>query len=505
MVSMVRRRRHDVVTRLGVLTGLALAVAAIVLVLGRGDDKPPSGVQVVPTPPRDGHYATVEDPFAWSAARENELVADAARGSSHALYERLPGGTLLSAARTSRWRPQVDRAAKMAHVNADLLEGLVLLESAGRPDAMAGGTEGAVGLTQILAETGQNLLGMRVDVAKSSLYTRRIAREQRRGRSDRVARLEAARRVVDERYDPAKALEATARYLVFAEGRLGREDLALAAYHMGVGNLESVVRLYADKPGEGPVASLVAHDHLTYPRLYFDSTPMRHTGAYRKLAAFGDDSRNYLWKLHAAAAIMRLYRHQPLKLVTMSALQTAKNSAEEVLHPSATTPHFADPKALKRAWDDKQIVVFPQKPAVTGLARDNSMGELAEKVGVPRGLYRGLRPEALAMALYIGAQTRELSGANPLIVTSTVRDETYQRLLVRRNREATQHYSLHTTGWAFDISRTYRSRAQALAFQFVLDRLQTLDAIAWVREPDAIHVTVSKDAKALLPLLDRLN
>jgi hypothetical protein len=108
------------------------------------------------------------------------------------------------------------------------------------------------------------------------------------------------------------------------------------------------------------------------------------------------------------------------------------------------------------------------------------------------------------MALYIGAQTRQLSGAGPLIVTSTVRDETYQRLLVRRNREATRNYSLHTTGWAFDISRTYRSRTQALAFQFVLDRLQTLDAIAWVREPDAIHVTVSKDAKALLPLLDRL-
>ena len=41
----------------------------------------------------------------------------------------------------------------------------------------------------------------------------------------------------------------TARYLLFAEGRLGREDLALAAYHMGVGNLEGVLRLYAGKPG----------------------------------------------------------------------------------------------------------------------------------------------------------------------------------------------------------------------------------------------------------------
>jgi len=38
----------------------------------------------------------------------------------------------------------------------------------------------------------------------------------------------------------------------------------------------------------------------------------------------------------------------------------------------------------------------------------------------------------------------------------------------------------------------------------VLDRLQVLDAIAWVREPDAIHVTAAPEGKALLPLLERV-
>ena len=91
-------------------------------------------------------------------------------------------------------------------------------------------------------------------------------------------------------------------------------------------------------------------------------------------------------------------------------------------------------------------------------------------------------------------------GDAPLTVTSTVRDEAYQRRLVSRNREATRNYSLHTTGWAFDLARRYRSKRQALAFQFVLDRLQTLDAIAWVREPGAIHVTAAPEGEALLPL-----
>ena len=98
-----------------------------------------------------------------------------------------------------------------------------------------------------------------------------------------------------------------------------------------------------------------------------------------------------------------------------------------------------------------------------------------------------------------------LSGQAPLIVTSTVRDGSYQTVLAARNPEATRRYSLHTTGWAFDVLREYRSRRQALAFQFVLDRLRALNAVAWVREPRAIHITVSRDAEALLPLLERVN
>jgi hypothetical protein len=82
-----------------------------------------------------------------------------------------------------------------------------------------------------------------------------------------------------------------------------------------------------------------------------------------------------------------------------------------------------------------------------------------------------------------------------------VRDERYQRLLLARNLEATPNYSLHTTGWAFDILRRYRSRKQALAFEFLLERLQSHDLIAWVRESAAIHVTVSADAQRLAAVL----
>jgi hypothetical protein len=85
-----------------------------------------------------------------------------------------------------------------------------------------------------------------------------------------------------------------------------------------------------------------------------------------------------------------------------------------------------------------------------------------------------------------------------------VRDRAYQRLLLRTNSEATHAYSLHTTGYSFDIERTYRSRRQAVAFQFMLDRLTALNLIAWAPEPRAIHVTVSSEAKQLEGALDDL-
>jgi hypothetical protein len=469
-----------------------LALTGVGGILGLGDPGP-GDVPTVPAPP-GGHAGSVPDPYAWDAGREDEFVRRAAAGTSHPLYRLSPGGVIASAARTARWRPQIEAAAKQAGVSADTLEGLVFLESAGREDAMTpGGIEGAVGLTQILAETGANLLHMHVDTRRSARDTRRIDRALRRGKETKAEKLREDRARTDERFDGAKSLQGTARYLKLARERFGREDMAFVSYHMGIGNLENVLTAFD------------GGDDVSYARVYFDSTPVRHPAAYRKLASFGDDSRNYLWKVYAAREIMRMYRDDRTALERLDALQAAKNSAEEVLHPSGSETRFADPADLREAWSRHDIRALPNTPRATGLQRDSTMGELAGRLREPAGLYHGLRPEALAMALYIGAQVRELSGgASPLVVTSTVRDETYQRLLVRRNREATRNYSLHTTGWAFDIGRHYRSGAQARAFQFVLDRLQVLGAIAWVREPDAIHITVARDAKSLLPLLDRL-
>jgi hypothetical protein len=471
-----------------------------VLLLHRSDTTP-KDVPIVPTPAGGG--ATVTDPFAWDPSRAAQFTQRAAAGNAHGLYTLSPGGAAATAARTARWRPQIDQAARAAGVSPDTLEGLVFLESAGRPDAMTPeGLSGAVGLMQILAETGRSLLGMHVDLKASAKLTARIDTERHRGHQAKVDALVKRRMQVDQRFDPQASLMAAARYLTLARKRFGREDLAFESYHMGMGNLESVLRAYTGDTAT-PTADLVANDQLSWVKVYFDSTPANHPAAWHKLFTFGDDSQNYYWKLLGAAQIMHLYRTDRGQLTRLAALQTDKASAEEVLHPADATPQFSGPGQLRTAWADGDIVALPDQPGRTGLAREPSMGQFAQQAGSQPALYHGLRPAALAMAYYIGAQVRSMSGVSPLTVTSTVRDQDYQRVLSSHDIEATHKYSLHTTGWAFDIGRVYVNNRQSLAFQSVLDRLQSLNVIAWVREPKAIHITVSSDAKVLLGLLKR--
>jgi hypothetical protein len=457
------------------LVVLGAALAAFALLSG-ADDAP----ELAP-------LEVADDPFAHEPDRDEEFAERAAAGHSHVIYEKSPDGVLATARRVEAYRPQVEAAAAEAGVDPDLIEAMVFLESAGRPEVMAStDVEGAVGLTQILAETAVNLLGMRVDVDESRRLTRKIMRADREGASARSQELRARRRRVDERFDPAKALAGTGRYLRTAMDEFGREDLAVASYHMGIGNLQSVLSAYGD-------------DDVSYTQVYFDATPDRHPQTYRLLTSLGDDSKTYLWRVLASVEVMRLYREDRAELARLDDLHSAKASAEEVLHPPGSTEIFESADDLEAAYAGGRLRPFPNQPARYGLRRDPRMGELAGRVDTERELLRGLRPEALALALYVAEAVRAIADSSAaLTVTSTVRTTPYQELLARRNPEATDAYSLHTTGFAFDVRRDYRSRAQAVAFQYMLDRLQSLNLIAWVREPGAIHITVSSEARELI-------
>jgi hypothetical protein len=348
------------------------------------------------------------------ALGRGQLEQRAGGGYAHVLYAKSPGGIEVSAARVARYRPLIEGATKGSGIDPDVVEAIVLLESAGRPDARASNDlHGAVGLTQILAQTATGLLGLKVDVAASERLTRAIDRGRK------VAPRTAARRRVDERFDPQKALEATVRYLQFAKGHLGgRDDLAVASYHMGVGNLQQALSRF----GRGD---------LPYADLFFGSTPVEHPKAYRKLASLGDDSSTYLWRIRAARDVMTLYRDDPKALAQLAALHAQAQSAEYVLVPPGTEGDGRTPQ-----------------PALTAALR------------------------------WIRTTVRTIAGGRGSGLSVAGYDRGGHTVLIRRR---------------------YPSPAHAQAFQFALDRLTALGAIAYERDRTIIRVTAGPPALRLPP------
>ncbi len=451
-----------------------MVVVILVIVVLRstsGLSTPPGGAVLAP-PAGNPLVGYRPDDAAWLAQR-------AAAGSAQVLFTKSPGGALATAARVARFRPLVDAAVRGTDIPPALLEGLVFLESAGRSDAVAGGSvTDAAGLTQILPATARSLLGMHIDLARSGRLYAALQGAQAAGRTAQAARLDARLAQADPRFDPRQALAAAVRYLEFAQRDLTRLDLAVVAYHAGVGNVQAVL---SDYDGGRPVS---------YPQLYFDTAPDAHAKAWALLSSLGDDSALYLWRVLEAERIMQLYRANRGRLQSLAAQETGYPSDALTLVPASSVQRFDSAQALSDAFQSGALVPLPRDPVRLHLLYAPSMGALAHHLGVPAGLYRGLRPAALRALLEIGAIVHHLGGGQ-LTVASTVLDTPYQRDLGYQDPPG-------VTGFSFQILRHYSSPAQAEAFQFVLDRLQALDLIAWIRGTNAIEVTVAPDAGQVL-------
>jgi uncharacterized protein DUF5715/transglycosylase-like protein with SLT domain len=468
--------------------GAGLVLVGLAALRPHSDSRPAHGAvvhRVIPHKPAPTHHvsappvpATVPPPVA------DRLADDAARGVDRDLFTASPGGVVATAARVAAWRPSILRAVRGSGIGPNLLEALVLVESSGYADAVS--PWGAAGLTQ-LSPAAARSLHLRVNLARSHALTTRIARADARGAIVTARQLRRWRARYDQRFSPARSLRATVAYLERARTIFGRDDLAVAAYHVGIPTMRATVASFG---AETP----------SFAQLYFGSAPDRHRRTWRLVGRGGD----YYWKVLAAKRVMTLYRRDASALRFEEVQQARKNSAEEVLHPRYRTLRFMTPAQIVRARRHHVLRAIPIDARVTHIAIDGSFGQEAHKLGRSRRLYRALRPAALDVLLYIGRNVHELSGTRaPLLLTSALRDNRYQRVLMHVNANAARTYSIHTTGYAFDIARLYGSSAQASAFEFVLDRLVAVNAIAYIREAAAIHVAVASDAPKKLRLLAR--
>ncbi len=478
------------VAAIGILFIAALGAAIAAAVLFTRRDKAPEPEIALELPAQIAR----PDPLDYEPGRTEEYEQAAAFGLSHVLFEKSPGGVLRAAQRTARFRDIIDRAVSGTGIDADTVEAIVFLESSGRQDVIAGDDpENASGLTQILAETATNFLGMPVDLEESRRLTDLLNEAVRRGDEAKADLLRSERRRVDARFDPVQALAGTVRYLTEAKKVFGREDLAVVSYHMGIGNLASVVRSYTGGQDQA-IDAVVRDEGIDYARLYFDSSPSVHRAAWERLASFGDDSQTYHWRVLAALGIMHLIRNDPARLELLAMLHDQLPSAGLVLHPPSARGRFVDTGQLEAALARAMLVPL-RASSGAHFAIDPQLETIVAGLHEDPSTYVALRPRAAQLLAYLTGKVYELSGEQrPLAVTRTTYDEESASTLTSRDPGATADAGVHATGFAFDIRRRYGSGAQAAAFQWTLERLEALGLIAWSRGRSVIHLVVSPRA-----------
>ena len=310
---------------------------------------------------------------------------------------------------------------------------------------------GAVGLTQILAETGQRpARHARRRGGAAERLTRRIARAERRGRRAR-ARARARAPAVDERFDPAKALAGDG---ALPDVRRRTSSAATtsrsSSYHMGVGNLQRV----ADRLRRG--------GHPLRRSSSSTRRPLRHArGVAASSPALGDDSSTYLWRVARGGG-----HHAPLPRGPRARSRRARRACtREGLRRGGPAPDERHDRALRRrprrsttALDERRADArcAPSSCAPHGLRIDRAHGRAGAAARAAAPLYRALHPDALALL-----RLPRRAGEGDRRRSRAARRDEHRRATratsgrcTGRNIEATHGYSLHTTGYAFDVART---------------------------------------------------
>ena len=472
----------------GVLVaGVVSAVALVLLHQNETPEPPPIALRL---PLQIAH----PDPLRFEPGRTEDYEQAAAFGLSHVLFEKSPGGVVRAAQRTARFRALVDDATAGTGIDPDVVEAIVLLESAGRQDVIAGDDPvNAAGLTQIVAGTATDFLGMPVDLEASRRLTHLLDQAVGRGDDGEAARLRSERRRVDARFDPEQALAGTVRYLTEAKKVFGRDDLAVVSYHMGIGNLSDVVRAYTVRQDD-PVDTIVREAGIDYARLYFDSSPTVHRASWELLASFGDDSQTYYWRVLGALGIMQLLRSDSGRLERLAELHDRLPSATLVLHPPGARERYTDATQLRDARA-RGVLVRVQPSTDAHLTIDPQLERALTPLTDDPSDYLALRPRAARFLAFVSAKVHELSGEErPLALTRAAYDEEAATKLTPHDPGAVADADMHATGFAFDIRRRYGSGAQAAAFQWTLERLEALGLIAWTRGRSVIHIVVSPRA-----------
>jgi hypothetical protein len=336
--------------------------------------------------------------------------------------------------------------------------------------------------------------------------------------------LEAKRRQVDERYDPAKAIASQTRYLVRMACRYGSLDWVYEAYHGGEGGVRNTVGYYLGERARqfpstecairGTLASRGALERvrapLSFEDLYFKTTPLAQPAAFSYLYGRSDNHRYYWWKILAAERAIDVYRRDPAGFREQWRALRPGQRLEVVWYPDSKALSFHDTAALKDGYASGKLVRWSPNARKHGLL----LGDIAPLDSANAFQYKGLRPEAMG-ALYRIADLYLANGGSsaPLRVHSLVQTEEYRaHLSALRPPSWMRHptkldeipIDMEPTGLCFDIERPaadWNRKVLEYALGWLADRNQIYWVEDWEQGPRRYHVCPSPEHRSELAQL----
>ena len=400
----------------------------------------------------------------------------------------------------------------------------LMLESGGDPDALS--SAAAAGAAQWLAGTARGV-GLPVDLPASNRLTAHITALQCRiawikylsrpdadhssygppfsppattllpSLNDELQRLREARRLVDCRYDPRRAIFAQTRYLLRLYPRFPSPDWLFQAYHGGEAGVSKTLRLYlgSDWPGMSDAAIRTGSGGslLTFDTLFFNTSPSSHGEAFSYLFSRSDDHRHYWYKLLAAEQTLDAYRKSPAVFHKEWESSLPGRRIEAHWYPDAAADTLLNLAALA---NHKGLVPVTEQPGLhVGPAPDDPPNA---------ALYHKLRPSAKGALLLVVTEFKR-DGGKGLLTTGdlTLTQEYVDRArLLHPPKPARppvfppdpdadicigggppRRFDYHTTGLVFDILRPKDDKDRKI-LEYTLDRLEARGLLSAIQAKD---------------------
>jgi hypothetical protein len=389
-------------------------------------------------------------------------------------------------------------AAEQNDLDPMVLAGMIFIESFGEP--LAKSPTGPAGIAQMTKSSAKEM-GLVVG-KKIQIGTREVTKQKTvgRGKKKRVVtetKREKVYRVVDERFDPDRAIMAMARRVSNRRSWLGgKVDFAIAEYHMGAGRMSKLLSAYfGRKIKAGDIPDVMRASGVSYPELFWANTPYFRPEVYKQIEQLNrvDFSPTYYFRVQQAMRLLAMYKKAPAEYAALATSYRGRTgqTVQANLQRSFVTDEQAAELTIRRSQDintelGQRIVTLPSVASERGVRAGKS-------VSSPLAGERS----TIGCLLFVADQLQRLQGSKyrGLETSSMVKSlESGSSDKKAPSRDSTT-LPMHTFGWAFDLARKPLSKDAVRDLNFILMDLRFAGLLTFAEEgkPKDFHVVRHPD------------